>query len=346
METTRPKDWIFLDTATPYQTPKHTAVRTTVRQSNLRPLAALRKDAYTAVVERLGAVAMGDTSLASETPEPHSAYLKFIANARKGVAITMAVFGAGFVVCVNVVDSGLTWRKDTGIWALGIPVCEIGILVCLVVTLAFIIEHLARPVRPTPFTLRSVLVRSLLILLTVGAICLAMASAYGFWQATGAVVGTFLLLAAVREHGSARATRAFLAAIVVTLTVMGTQTAYQYARWHSDEIVAAGCNLMDQCPKTGYRPHSPHRGTYTSNAQALVGQEIEPSDPRVPDVLRKLGARRIWVDDERVAVYVGLETEFQIYRLPHPDSTLDPVWGFRGKAWPTKITDRLWTNDY
>jgi hypothetical protein len=290
---------------------------------------------------------MGDAGPASGTPEPHGAYVRFIDNARKAVAIAMAVCGAGFVLCVNRDDFlRATLRRDSGIWGWGMPVFGIGVLFCLLATLAFIVEHLARPVRPTSFTLRSVLVRSLFIFLTVGAICLTMAVAYGSWQATGAVVVAFLVLAGVRQRDSARDICAFLATIALVLTIWGTQTTYQYARWHSDKIVAAGCQLMDQCPKTGYRPYDPHRGIYTSEAQALVGQEIEPSDPRVPDVLRKLGARRIWVDDERVAVYVGSETEFQIYRLPHPDSTLDPVWGFRGKAWPTKITDRLWTNDY
>ena len=59
---------------------------------------------------------------------------------------------------------------------------------------------------------------------------------------------------------------------------------------------------------------------------------------------------------ERVAVYVGRErlqilrvpndeVEYQIYRLPHPTTTCNPVWGFKGKG-DTEITDRLRSNDY
>lgn len=134
-------------------------------------------------------------------------------------------------------------------------------------------------------------------------------------------------------------------------TVLGTQSAYQYARWHADEIVRAGCDLMDRCPRTEYRACYPAR-IYTS----LFGEEIALNDPRVPQVLRKLGARRIWVDGERVAVYVETnefdfscipkpEIEFQIYRTPQPKTPHGPVWGSHGKS-HTKLTDRLWTNIY
>ena len=58
-----------------------------------------------------------------------------------------------------------------------------------------------------------------------------------------------------------------------------------------------------------------------------------------------MGAQRIWIDPDRIAVYVDGDREFQIYRDPHPGQTDNPVWGFRGKG-ATKINDRLWSNDY
>jgi hypothetical protein len=191
----------------------------------------------------------------------------------------------------------------------------------------------------------------LLILATAIVVGDSMAYAFGVWQAIGGVAGVFLLLSAVRERGERRLLSAFFAVIVLGLTLVGTQSSYQYARRHAAEIVAAGRELMDQVPATDFHPQ-PNKSSVT----ALVGVEIQPSDPRVPSVLRNLGACRIWVDKERVAVYVGPETlqilrvpndevEYQLYRVPHPTTTCNPVWGFKGKG-ATKITDRLWTNDY
>ena len=214
-----------------------------------------------------------------------------------------------------------------------------------------VVEHFARPSKPEPFTFRSLFLRFLLILATAIVVGDSMAFAFGVWQAIGAVAGFFLLLSAVREHGRRRLLSTFFCVIVLGLTVLSTQSTYQYARRHADEIVAAGRELMEKVPATDFRPQ-PNK----SSTEALVGAEIPPSDPRVPSVLRKLGARRIWVDKERVAVYVGsnesdfsqfphIEIEYQVFRAPHPDTTCNPVWGFKGKD-ATKITDRLWTNDY
>ena len=72
----------------------------------------------------------------------------------------------------------------------------IGALACLTATLALIVEYLARPAKPSPFTLRSLFARSLFILIIVVAIWLLTAFAYGPWQAIGAVVG----LLARNEH--------------------------------------------------------------------------------------------------------------------------------------------------
>ena len=135
---------------------------------------------------------------ALETPATHSMYLKLIDAMRKAVAIAMAVFGLGFVICANLDPGhGTDFGPRTRLVGIGFV---IGVYACLIAVLVLIVEHLARPAKPTPFTLRSVFVRSLFILVTVVAIYLSMTFAYGPWQAIGAVIGTFLVLAAVREH--------------------------------------------------------------------------------------------------------------------------------------------------
>jgi hypothetical protein len=249
-------------------------------------------------------------------------YLRLVDNARKTVAIVMAICAAGLILCVGRDgDLQLTLGRDSGIWRWAIGACGIGIAACLVVTIALVIEYLARAPAPTSFTLRSLLFRSAVILLAVGGIGFWMGSAYGPEKGIGAMIGAFLLLAAVLER---RPSRALLALLVLGIVAWGTQSAYQYASRNADQIVAAGGELKNRLAKGG---------------------EIEPGDPRVPEVLRNLGARRIWVDEQRVAVYVGDDVEFQIFRTPHPDTTCNPVWGVRGKG-ATKITDRLWTNQY
>jgi hypothetical protein len=245
-------------------------------------------------------------------------------------------------------------RQEPGIWAWGGQSLGIGVLACLVATFALIVEQLARPTDPKRIALRSLLVRAVLVLITVVGLGLSMAFAYGAWQAIGAVMGAFLLLAAVRQHDTPRAMLGVLAAIMLGGTLWGTQTTYQYARRHADEVVAAGCELANKCPKSGYYTYN--RDPEFGDTFALFGQEVDPADPRVPAVLRKLGAQRIWVDKERVAVYVGVnkldfpfipqpEMEFQICRFPHPGTVHNPVWAFPGKD-STKFTDRLWTNVY
>jgi hypothetical protein len=110
-----------------------------------------------------------------ETPAPHAAYLKLIDNARKVVAIAMAVCGIGLVVCVNRDDFlRLTLRRESEVWAWGCWVFGAGILVCLVGTFALIVEYLARPAKPTPFALRLAFVRALLTSVVVVAIGLFM----------------------------------------------------------------------------------------------------------------------------------------------------------------------------
>lgn len=284
--------------------------------------------------------------LADPVPKPctpQAEYLKAIDRARKAVAITMAVFGLGFGIC-SIRHEHLmqaAWREP-GIWASGAKAFGIGVLACFAAVFALVLEHLARPAEPKPFALRSLFARFLLIVMAVVATCTAMAFAYGPFQAVSAVIGFLLLVAAVRERDELRIVLGALAAIMLGMTVLSTRTAYQYARWHADEIVAAGCELADQCRRTDDNRYNLHPGSDPNGKDALFGQRIDPSDPRVPGVLRKLGAQRIWVDEERVAVYVGEGTEFQIYRATHPRRTSGPVWGFRGKgSTNTPITDRL-----
>ncbi len=256
-----------------------------------------------------------------EISKSQAAYLKFINNARKAVAIMMVVCGVAFIIFLKRYDYLCgTLRRDRGLWMWGTWVFGIGVAACLVAALAFIIEYVVRPVAPKPITLRSLFLRSLLTIITIAAICYSMIFAFGPAQGIGATIGTFLLLAALKKHNKRHYACAILAVIVLGLTLLGTQSAYQYARWHADEIVAAGCELMDNCPIKDYYTYNQHPEIDTAGILALFGQEIQPSDPRVPNVLRKLGALRIWVDEERVAVYVG-SNKFDLSCIPNPGSS-------------------------
>ena len=140
------------------------------------------------------------------------------------------------------------------------------------------------------------------------------------------MIGIFLLLAALRQHDLTRGIFAVFAMIVLGPTLLSTQSAYQYARRHADEIVAAGCELLDQCHKIPVR------------------HTVKPDDARVPSVLRKLGANSIVVTEKRLSMYVpGLTpAEFQIYRA-HP-TQIYTAWKWKkGKgSGQLPITDRLW----
>jgi hypothetical protein len=258
--------------------------------------------------------------------QTYSAYSNLIDNVRKSVAIAMAVCGGVFVLCVHH-DEFIreVMRRDSGIWEWGVRVFGTGILACLAATSLLIVEYLSRPTVANSSRLRTLLVRFFLILLAAAAIFLWFLANYGTAYGIGAVCSLFLILAAMRERSVTRVVLGLLAAIVIVLIVSGTQSAYQYAVRHADEIVAAADALSAQVPDSEH------------------GQEINASDPRIPTALRKLGARRIRIDSERVSVYVGGDTEFQISRVS--DAGVDFVWGSRGKG-ATKITERLWTNDY
>jgi hypothetical protein len=260
----------------------------------------------------------------TDTPQPHAAYFKFLDYARKTAAIGVVLCGPAWILCVRRDDYLTeTLRRESGVWGWGVWLFGIGVCASLMLTVLLIVEHLARPAAPRCFTLRSVLLRSLLILIAGSGICLWMVVGYGVVQGVGAVLGIILALAAMRTHGTSRAVLAVCAAILLGLTLLSTQSAYQYARRHADEIVAEGCNLMDRSPGV---------------------QSISSDDPRVPVVFRRLGAQSVIVNEDRVAVYVpGLRrAEFHIYRVP--SRTIEPVWiTTRGKgAGHLPITDRLW----
>jgi hypothetical protein len=259
-----------------------------------------------------------------------AAYLKAINRVRIAAAVAMAVCGFGFVVCVNNDDYlRLTLRRDSGIWEWGVPVFGTGVYACVIATLLLIVEYFARPTEPARFTLRSVLLRTF----SVAAICLWMVTAYGPGQGIGALVGSLLLLAALRQRRVARAILATMAVIVLSPTLLSTQSAYQYARRHADAIVAAGRQLADQFQERD------------------IAKDIPVDDPRVPSVLRSLGARRIHVDEGHVHVYVpGLigftDREFMIDTTPDGTAKGGFIWiERRGKGvYPCDINDRLVMN--
>jgi hypothetical protein len=229
----------------------------------------------------------GPAARAPEASQSNAAYLELVDRARKFVAISMVICGPGFAICNSQFDYVFrTLRREPGIWLWGCRVFGIGVLACLIATFALIVEYLARPAAPKSFTLRSVIVRSFLILIMAVAVCYAMNAGFGPEQATGTVVGILLGLAAARERRIVRAVLAVLAVIVIGLTFLGMQTKHQYMCRHADEIVAAAGELMDQCPGT------------------RDGRDVAVDDARVPEMLRNLGASHFLVKEKLVVVYV------------------------------------------
>lgn len=233
----------------------------------------------------------------SEVAQPNAAYLRFIDNTRKAVAIAMVVCGPLLILCARRDDFlRVTLRRDSGIWYWGCVVFGIGVWVCLILSLLLILEYLARPATSKPFTWRKLSARCVLIVIMSAAICYAVVIGYGVWQGVGAIISTLLILAAVRERGTLRAALAVSAIIALGLTVLGTQSTYQYARRHADEIIAAGTELLDRFPNT-----------------AATGGEISPHDSLVPDILRELRPQRIWINEEHVSVHLGGGDKFDVY---------------------------------
>ncbi len=207
-----------------------------------------------------------------------------------------------------------------------------------------------------PFTLRSMLIRLLFILIIAVVVCLSMATAYGPWQAIGAVMSIFLVLAAVRKHRIARVVLAILAAMMLGLTLLGTQSAYQYARWHADEIVAAGCELMDRCPKTDYHTYNRHPEIDTSGVLGLLAKRFSRPISVSQGRFGTWGCaasgltKSVWPSTLgqtsstfRVSPSLGSSSRYTEFRIPRPHATL--FGATKGRA-ATRITDRLWTNIY
>lgn len=264
-------------------------------------------------------------------PGSHRAYLKVIDGVRKTVAVVMVLCGVLFAVCARWDDYlTRTLREDSGVWGWGVKAAVAGTVVCLVAAILLIVEHLARPAAQARFTLRSVLLRSLLMVFGLSVIAFWMVTAYGPIQGIGATAGCLLAMAALHERLIARRLLTILAVLVLSPTLLSTQSAYQYARRHADEIVAAGCRFAEQC-------------------EADHLQEIPLDDARIPRVLRKLGASDFHVDDDHVHIHVPeslafSEREFAIDRACGPDTRPDTVWvTSRPKGLgPMKIGDRLW----
>lgn len=252
----------------------------------------------------------------------------------------MALFGVGCIACV--IGNGWLkeWLREDSELAMWIAwATALGMIACLMATLALIVEWLARPTDPGRFALWSLCLRAVVITASASVLGLSMAHSYGAWQAVGAVIGALLALGAAQHQQPRRAVLGLLAVLLLGWTFYGTQTAYQFARRHSGEIVAAGQELADRVGRhSGCTPHPDSTGE--------MGHVINPGDPRVPRILRDLGAKHIWLDDEQVAIDVGNDTEFQIYHEPHPMFRSNTVWEAKhSKATSTKITDRLWMID-
>jgi hypothetical protein len=263
-------------------------------------------------------------------------YAARIDTARKAVAIAMAVCGIGAVVCIRQDDylAG-TLRYEPGIWRLGVWMFGAGVYACLVATSALVVEHLARPSVLCPFALRSYLARVSGILVAIITVGVSTTLAFGWSQGVGGVIGTILLLAALRERGSLRRPLAVSGTVVFGLILWSTQSPYQFARRNAAEIVAAGCSLLDQWPEDQF------------------SREIQISDPRLPKVLCDLAASRVWIDERFVSVYVPAhrgfrDREFLISRPSKTNCVGDSVWIKRpsGKDDMIRISDCLWMTDY
>jgi hypothetical protein len=176
----------------------------------------------------------------------------------------------------------------------------------------------------------------LFVIIAVSILCYVLIIGYGIAQGIGATIGAFLLLAAFKKNdNAARFVLAILAVLVLGPTFLSTQTAYQYASRHADEIIAAGCELMNRWPDKHYIK------------EAVFGNK------NIPSVLRKLGTRSIFIDEERISIYVSgfpyiTDREFIIYKNPKPTSLRGSVFIKRSgnKDGMCEITDRLWMTDY
>lgn len=174
----------------------------------------------------------------------------------------------------------------------------------------------------TPNTRLQFSLRWLLIMTAVVALCLSMTVRYGTGQGIGAMLAACLVLWGLRKR---RVGRLFVGGLLAYLTFLSTQTGYQYARHHADEVIAVACELMDRYP------NGKHKWPNFQTKQAW------PSGSRLREVLRRLGGYEVTVDGDCVYIYTGghCGDGFFIYREPHPP----PISGGQDCR---KINDRLW----
>lgn len=268
------------------------------------------------------------------TTTAQSRYLKIIDKARKVTAITTIICGLGFIVCLSPYDYFTqTLRRDAGIWSWGIWISGIGIAICFIATLIFIVEYLARPVAPNPIKFRSLLARGAFIITVTTAICYLMSISFGAGHGFGAGIGTIILFSSLRQEKEIRIILATAAAIILGITLLSTQTTYQYARRHANEIVNKGCELIDQCPKN------------------QLGHEIELNNPLVPKIFQTMGTRSIFIDKDHIAIFVPgffKDREFIIYYDNNYTVLVPSIWIKRRTNKDTfcTISDQLLMTDY
>lgn len=274
-------------------------------------------------------------------PEPSVAfssslerYLVFIDRARKTVVAAMLLCGIGCVICVNRDDYlRITLQREPDIWTWGAAIFSLALHACLFATLLLLVEYVARPVPPVRFRLWPLLFRTCLILLGLVGIGVLFGNGYGFGQGIGAVISLYLLLAAVQECHLMRKILVGVAVVLLGAVLWSTQSTYQYAHRHADEIVAAAAELTARCPAES------------------SGEEIPVEDQRVSPTLRNLGIDRIWVDHQQVSLHVPgrffiNDREFIV--LPDGETGVSAKWiqRFRDKDGFCRINDRLWMTDY
>lgn len=268
-----------------------------------------------------------------------NAYLRWVDRIRIAAAGFMALSGAVFVVCGG---GPRTWEPNlgggnSGIWAWVNSAAFVCLLAGPAAIVTIVVERLARPDDPSRFSVSSVCLRAMVIGTSSLVLGLSLAISYGPWQAIGGVSGALFAFGAIKQQGSRRICLGILAVIFLACTLLGTQTAYQFARRHAAQIVAAGWELADQFRTSGDGNRVPHPQRYNR-----FGREIDPGDRRVPSVLRDLGVKRIWLDDELVGVYCEGRIEFHIYHQPRSRYIGDTLWLCAKSPSVIRIADRLW----
>lgn len=258
----------------------------------------------------------------------------FIDRVRKTVAVAMLVFGIGYVICVHRDDYlRVTLGRELDAWTWGMLLFLLGLYACLFTTLLLLVEYVARPLPPAEFRWWPMLFRMCWILAGLAGIGYWFGNGYGTGQGIGAVIGLYLLLAAVQQSHPERAFLAGAAVVLLAVVLGSTQSAYQHACRHADAIVAAAEELMARC------------------SAESAGEEIPVEDQRVSSSLRELGIDRIWATHGSVFLHVPghvfiNDREFIV--LADGKQGVEAKWiqRFRGKSGFCKINERLWMTDY